>query len=81
MEMMIVVNVTLSIPEALYKKMKKHPELNWSEIARQSIRKRIRDLEILDQIVAKSKMTMEDALEIGEMVKKSSWKKMKSEIS
>ncbi len=30
-------NITLSIPEELYKKMKKHKEIKWSEIARKAI--------------------------------------------
>lgn len=30
-------HITLSIPEQVYKEMKKHPEIKWSEVARQSI--------------------------------------------
>ncbi len=30
-------HITLSIPDAIYKEMKKHPEIKWSEVARQSI--------------------------------------------
>lgn len=32
-----VAHITLSIPDAVYTEMKKHPEIKWSEIARQSI--------------------------------------------
>ncbi len=30
-------HITLSIPDAIYEEMKKHPEIKWSEIARQTI--------------------------------------------
>lgn len=30
-------HITLSIPDKVYKEMKNHPEIKWSEVARQSI--------------------------------------------
>ncbi len=30
-------HITLSIPDTVYKEMKFHPEIKWSEVARQSI--------------------------------------------
>jgi len=30
-------NITLSVPPDLYRKMKKHPEIKWSEVARKAI--------------------------------------------
>ena len=30
-------HITLSIPDEIYTEMKKHPEIKWSEIARQNI--------------------------------------------
>lgn len=32
-----MVNITLSISEDVYKEMKRHPEIKWSEVARRSI--------------------------------------------
>ncbi len=32
-----MVHITLSIPDDVYREMKKHPEIKWSEIARHSI--------------------------------------------
>ena len=29
-------NLTLSVPDALYEEMKRHPEIRWSEVARQA---------------------------------------------
>jgi len=39
-------NITLSIPPGVYKKMKKHKEVKWSEVARKAI---IEYLEKLDE--------------------------------
>ncbi|WP_297506518.1 hypothetical protein [Thermococcus sp.] len=30
-------NITLSVPPEVYRKMKKHPEIKWSEVARRAI--------------------------------------------
>lgn len=30
-------HITLSIPDVIFKEMKQHPEVKWSEVARQSI--------------------------------------------
>ena len=40
-----MVNMTLAIPEPLHKVMKKHPEIKWTEVARQAINKRASELE------------------------------------
>lgn len=41
-------NITLSIDDSTYKKMKKHSEIRWSEYVRKSIQKRISELEKID---------------------------------
>ena len=38
-------NITLSIEEKIYKKMRKHSEIKWSEFVRKAIKKRINELE------------------------------------
>ena len=37
--------MTLSIPPDLYRKMKEHPEIKWSEVARKAIAEYLRELE------------------------------------
>jgi len=69
-------NMTLAVPESLLEKMREHPEMNWSEVARQAIKEKMENLELLDKITAKSKMSLDDAVEIGELVKASAWKKI-----
>jgi hypothetical protein len=63
-------NMTLSIPEELHKKMKKFKMLRWSEIARAAIEERINDLEEMEKIVSKSKLTQKDVDEISRKIKR-----------
>ncbi|GAB6136343.1 hypothetical protein [Thermococcus prieurii] len=47
--------MTLSIPPDLYRKMKEHPEIKWSEVARRAIAEYLRELEN-----SKTEMSMEE---------------------
>jgi predicted CopG family antitoxin len=64
-------NITLSIPDELHEKMKKMSDIRWSEIARRAIEQRVNDLETLDRLASKSKMTQKDVDEISEKIKRS----------
>ncbi|MBS3160810.1 hypothetical protein J4213_03905 [Candidatus Woesearchaeota archaeon] len=75
MEVNKMVSITLAVPEELKKEMDKHPELNWSEVARSAIREKLVVLNKLNKILAKSKFTAEDALELGRKVNKAVSKK------
>lgn len=61
-------NMTLAIPEELTKLMKKHKHIKWSAIAREAIEDRAKELELMDKLLAKSKLTEKDALELGRKV-------------
>ncbi len=71
-----MVNITLSVPKELQEQMKRHPELNWSEIARQAFKEKMIQFAILERLAKKSKLTEKDAFEIGEKIKKSAWAKI-----
>lgn len=73
---MNTVNFTLALPRELHKKMQEHEEISWSALIRHTIEHRLDDLEILDKLTSKSKMTEKDALDIGEMIKRSAAKKL-----
>ncbi|MBN1169488.1 hypothetical protein JXA56_00535 [Candidatus Micrarchaeota archaeon] len=64
-----MVNMTLSIPEDLYKKMMAHSELKWSDVARQAFEKKVRELHWMDEILKNSQISEEDAERIGHDVK------------
>jgi len=61
-------NVTLSIPEALHEKMKKHSEIRWSEVVRKSISEKIEDLEVMDKLTKRSKLTQADVDDIAHKI-------------
>ena len=42
-------NITLSLPDETKKKMKKFPEIKWSEVVRQAINKKIDELEQIEK--------------------------------
>jgi len=62
-------NMTLAIPEELHKIMRKHKEIKWTEIARQAMWEQARKIEIMDNLLSKSELTEEDAVEIGRKIK------------
>ena len=61
-------NITLSIPEDLKKEMEKFPEINWSEVARDSIKKKIAQLSFLKGFRMDSNITVDEALKLGQEV-------------
>lgn len=71
----MMANLTLSVPDDLYEKMKKHPEIRWSEVARQALAKKLDDLRRLDALLRESKLRDEDVEVLGRKVKEGVWKK------
>jgi hypothetical protein len=61
-------NITLSIPQELKEEMEKFPEINWSEVARDSIKKKIAQLNFLKGFKMNSEITPRDALKLGKEV-------------
>ena len=62
-------NMTLAVPEDLHAIMKRYNTIKWSEIARQALWDQARKLELMDKLLAKSKLTEEDAERIGHKIK------------
>ena len=61
-------NITLSIPPELKAEMEKFPEINWSEVARNSIKQKIVELSFLKGLTMDSEITPEDAVKMGQEV-------------
>jgi hypothetical protein len=55
--------------------MKRFPEINWSEVARQAILQKTRQLEQLNRLLSKSSLTEQDTIEIGRQIKRRVWKR------
>lgn len=63
-------NITLSVSDEVYEKMKEFPEMRWSEVARKAIEARIDALQTLEEMASKSKLTEKDAQELGKKIKR-----------
>ncbi len=62
-------NMTLAVPEDLHEIMKRHSQIKWSEVARRALWDQARKLELMDKLLANSKLTEEDAERIGHKIK------------
>jgi hypothetical protein len=62
-------NITLSVSDKLHERMRKHPELKWTEIARKAFERKLQEVELVEKIVSKSRFTEKDADVIGHKIK------------
>ena len=69
-------NLTLAIPEELHKKMKKHTEIRWSEVIRKVLSEKVDQLELIEKILGKSKLTKKDVDILSEKVDSNVAKKL-----
>lgn len=53
-------NITLSINEETKQKMKKYPEVRWSNAIRVIIERKLQDFEIAEKLAKKSRLTEKD---------------------
>jgi hypothetical protein len=63
-------NITLAIPEDIKKEMEKFPEMNWSVIAREAIKRRIVMLKKFREFTKDSELTREEAIRLGRKLNK-----------
>jgi predicted CopG family antitoxin len=62
-------NMTLSLPEDVYKIVKNHKEVRWSEIARRAIEDYAKKITLLNTMTAQSDLTEEDIITLDAKVK------------
>ncbi|PSQ29770.1 hypothetical protein BRD09_05920 [Halobacteriales archaeon SW_10_68_16] len=60
--------VTVNVDEALKAQMDDHPEINWSEVARNAFEEKIDDLEMMERLSSDSEFTEEDIDELAELI-------------
>lgn len=87
---LVMPNITLSIPEDVYKRMKKYREVKWSEVVRKAIVEYLKRLEeggfeettgeLLDELgegfkESLKKLSFEDALSGYEKMRDAEWKR------
>jgi len=69
-------NITLAITEDLHNRMKKHTEIKWSDVVRKTIAQKIEDLDMMDKLTKRSKLTKKDVDEIALRIDSSVAKKL-----
>ena len=62
--------MTLSLPDEVYRFVKEHREIRWSEVARRAIAEYAKKLALLDALTAESELTEEDVMKLDERIKK-----------
>ncbi len=67
--------MTLALGNDLKAKMNTFPEINWSEVARQSFTQKVKDMELIKLFKSESTLTEEDALILGKKVNRAASKK------
>ena len=72
-----MVSMTLAIPKDLKKEMELYPEINWSAVAREAIKRKLQVLQEMNKILSKSKLTEEDALYFGKKISKKAAKRFR----
>jgi hypothetical protein len=65
-----VPNITLALDEETARWVKAHPEVGWSEVARQAIRRKLRELHALDAAFSGSELTQGDIRRLTREAKK-----------
>lgn len=58
-------SLTLAIPNELKEEMDKHPDINWSAVARISIQRKLELLKKMDELLKNSELTEEDTIRLG----------------
>ena len=65
----IMPNITLSLPSELHRFIKKHNEINWSEIARRAISTQAKKIQLMEHLVKNSEFTEKDIDELDNKIK------------
>ena len=65
-----MVSMTLSIGDDIKRRMKKHPQIKWSEVARSAIKQQLDDIEEAEKIASKSKLSEKDVKEMAGRIDK-----------
>ncbi|MBI5228006.1 hypothetical protein HY988_05445 [Candidatus Micrarchaeota archaeon] len=70
-----MVNITVSVPIEMKKKMDEFAIINWSEVARGAFTEQISKLELLKKLTTKSKATDKDIQGITAKIREGVWKR------
>lgn len=74
-------NMTLSLPEDVYRIVKAHNEVRWSEIARRAIEEYARKIALMNAMTHESELSEEDIMALDHKVKGGIQKHYKNKAS
>lgn len=74
-----MVSITLAVPADLKNEMDSFPEMNWSAVAREAIKKRLIMLAKFKEFAKDSSLTEEDAVKFGRQIAEKATKKHKAQ--
>jgi len=77
----VMPNMTLSLPEDVYRIVKAHNEVRWSEIARRAIEEYAKKIALLNAMTQESELSEEDIIVLDHKVKAGIQKHYKSKAS
>lgn len=63
-----MVNITLSLPDELKKRMDEHEEIKWSRVVRNIIESKLDDFERLEELLSKSQLTEQNVADLTKKV-------------
>jgi hypothetical protein len=63
-------NMTFAVPEELHREIRRHKDIRWAEIARRALAREVNRLHIYDRLLSKSRLTEEDAVVLGRMLRR-----------
>ncbi|MDE1881763.1 MAG: hypothetical protein KGI89_14615 [Euryarchaeota archaeon] len=63
-------NVTLAVPKELHEEMRRHPEIKWSEVARQAFQREVESIHLFDRLLARSELSETDAVALGRTIRR-----------
>ena len=69
--------LVILIPEELKQELDEFPEINWALVVQRFLKQEVEKILEIKRIVSKSKMTEEDALELGRKVNEGLYKRYK----
>ena len=61
-------SITVNVDETLKEQMERHPEINWSEVTRQAIQEKVKQLDVMDELTGESELTEADVAEIADKI-------------
>lgn len=71
-------NMTMALPEDLHAEMRSHPEIKWTEVARAAFRREVSRIHLLDEVLADSRLRVEDAVDLGREVRHAAYRRRRN---